>query len=129
MDAEEVFACSLRESYCDTTDYTFVKPPLLSHTPDLDEEDSTSFSQFYDNLDSDLNNSHLIHTPLLYSVDPSTSFLDDEMFSLDQDTATSTLSKPRSENQKAIVIQDSIGTDTGFSTVPQDNYRIWLEKF
>ncbi|CDO93298.1 unnamed protein product [Kluyveromyces dobzhanskii CBS 2104] len=128
MDSEEVFACSLRESYYGTTDYTFVKPPLLSHTPDFD--DCASLEHMCESADAALS---LIHSPLLYSVDPSSSFLDDDIFSLDQEqeqdqgrTMAKAMVKPRSGTD-AIVIQDPV--DAGFSTVPQDNYRIWLEKF
>lgn len=124
MDAEEVFSCSLQESYYGDNDYTFIKPPLLSHTPDYDQTESTHSDQ-----------EDLIGTPLLYAIEP-LSIPEDDMFSLDQDQddnhhviALEQLAKPRLDT---ILIPDSADrdhVDAGFSTVPQDNYRIWLEKF
>ena len=145
MDTEEVFACSLRDSsFCDTIDYTIVKPPLLSHTPDFsfDEEEHYGLPQ----LDQ-------TQTPLLYAVEPVPAFLDEDMFSLDQDQNQSqghgqdqdridqqnkdlftfpVWTKSRNGGNDAhssVLIQNSSKTDSSFSTVPQDNYRIWLQSF
>lgn len=123
MDTEEVFACSLQESYYEISGKSFVKPPLLSHTPDYDHYDS-NVSQYEDDT---------IGTPLLYAIEP-LSNVEDDVFALDQDFPKEALITP--DYYKTKTIEDPIliselhdYADAPVYSVPQENYRLWLEKF